>query len=594
MFNIVCNFTELNFLRHGGVDQTGQGTMSYDLVVKNGMIVDGSGGARYRGDLGVKDGVVVKIGRIEGELTEASIDAEGHVVTPGFVDGHTHMDAQIFWDQLGSCSCYHGVTTAVMGNCGFTLAPCRESEADLVFRNLERAEDINRDAMLQGIKWEWETYPEYMDVVDKLPKGINYAGYIGHSALRTYVMGERAFEEKATDDDMEAMKVSVQQAVRAGAMGFSTSRSPSHMTSDDRMVASRVATDEEVSNIVRAMGDTGAGIFQLAMKRGETDAMLGVYSQLASLSRETGRPVTFGSLSRKERPGQWKVFYDLIEEESLKGARIFTQVHSREINSLLSFETSTPFDGCDVWRDFRKLPLETQVGKLKNDPILRQRLIDIANSPYDGPEVFGAEPRPPEWDAFYVMDKVSRPHRSIAEIANERDLTPADAMIEMALKHDLKLFFRQPFANENQDDALELMKHPRSTVTFSDSGAHVSQIMDSSLQTHLLSHWVREREALTLEAAVRMITYDTATSWGFHDRGLLREGMIADIVIFDPKTIEPMMPEVVNDLPSGAKRLKQFAQGVLATIVAGEVVLEGNRHTGALPGKLLRGPLGSR
>ena len=594
MFNVGCNFTELNFLRHDGVDQTGQGTMSYDLVVKNGMIVDGSGGARYRSDLGVKDGVVVKIGRIEGELTEASIDAEGHVVTPGFVDGHTHMDAQIFWDQLGSCSCYHGVTTAVMGNCGFTLAPCRESEADLVFRNLERAEDIDRDAMLQGIKWEWETYPEYMDVVDKLPKAINYAGYIGHSALRTYVMGERAFEEKATDDDMEAMKVSVQQAVRAGAMGFSTSRSPSHMTSDNRLVASRVATDEEVSDIVRAMGDTGAGIFQLAMKRGETDAMLGVYSQLANLSKETGRPVTFGSLSRKERPGQWKVFYDLIEEENLKGARIFTQVHSREINSLLSFETSTPFDSWDVWRDFRKLPFETQVGKLKNDPILRQRLIDIANSPYDGPEVFGAEPRPPEWDAFYVMDKVGRPHRSIATIANERDLTPAEAMIEVALEHDLKLFFRQPFANENQDDALELMKHPRSTVTFSDSGAHVSQIMDSSLQTHLLSHWVREQEALTLEAAVRMITYDTATSWGFHDRGLLREGMTADIVIFDPESIEPMMPEVVHDLPSGAKRLKQFARGVLATIVAGQAVLRDNQHTGALPGRLLRGPLSLR
>ena len=223
--------------------------MSYDLVIKNGTIIDGSGGARYRSDLGVKDGVVVKIGRIAGELTKASIDAEGHAVTPGFVDGHTHMDAQIFWDQLGSCSCYHGVTTAVMGNCGFTLAPCRESEADLVFRNLERAEDIDRDAMLQGIKWEWETYPEYMDVVDKLPKGINYAGYIGHSALRTYVMGERAFEETATEDDMEAMKVSVQQSIRAGAMGFSTSRSPSHMTSDDRMVASRVATDEEVSDL---------------------------------------------------------------------------------------------------------------------------------------------------------------------------------------------------------------------------------------------------------------------------------------------------------------------------------------------------------
>ncbi len=565
--------------------------MSYDLVIKNGFVVDGSGGARYRGDVCIQDGTVVKIGHFNGELTDEIIDAEGHVVTPGFVDGHTHMDAQIFWDQLGSCSCYHGVTTVVMGNCGFTLAPCRESEADLVFRNLERAEDISREAMLKGIKWEWETYPEYMTVVDKLPKGINYAGYIGHSAVRTYVMGARAFEEDPTEDDMRFMKIFVQEAVRAGAIGFSTSRSPSHMTSDDRWVASRVAPDYEVHDIVRAMGETGAGIFQLAMKRGETAEMIDFYRGLADLSKETGRPVTFGSLSRKEYPGQWKMFYDLIEEENLKGARIFTQVHSREINSLLSFETSTPFDNCEVWLDFRKMPLDAQLETLKNDVVTRERLIEVANRPYKGPKAFGAEPRPPEWDTLYVMDRIPRPHRSVAEISRALGVTPAEAMVEIALEHDLKVFFRQPFANENQDDALELMRHPYSNVTFSDSGAHVSQIMDSSLQTHLLSHWVRDEEALSLEEAVRMITYDTATSWGFHDRGLLREGMVADITVFNPETIEPQMPTVAYDLPSGAKRLKQYADGMLATIVAGEVVLKENQHTGALPGKLLRGPL---
>ena len=565
--------------------------MSYDVVIKNGFVVDGSGGARYRGDVCVQDGTVVKIGHFNGELADEIIDAEGHVVTPGFVDGHTHMDAQIFWDQLGSCSCYHGVTTVVMGNCGFTLAPCRESEADLVFRNLERAEDISREAMLKGIKWEWETYPEYMAVVDKLPKGINYAGYIGHSAVRTYIMGARAFEEDPTEDDMRSMKAVVQEAVRAGAIGFSTSRSPSHMTSDDRWVASRVAPDKEVHDIVRAMGETGAGIFQLAMKRGETAEMINFYRDLADLSKETARPVTFGSLSRKEYPGQWKIFYDLIEEENLKGARIFTQVHSREINSLLSFETSTPFDNWEVWLDFRKMPLDAQLETLKNDLVTRERLIEVANRPYEGPKAFGAEPRPPEWDTLYVMDRIPRPHRSVGEISRALGMTPAEAMIEIALGHDLKVFFRQPFANENQDDALELMRHPYSKVTFSDSGAHVSQIMDSSLQTHLLSHWVRDEEALSLEEAVRMITYDTATSWGFHDRGLLREGMVADITIFNPKTIEPQMPTVAHDLPSGAKRLKQYADGMLATIVAGQVVLKENQHTGALPGKLLRGPL---
>jgi N-acyl-D-amino-acid deacylase len=563
--------------------------MAYDLVIKNGMVIDGSGMARYRADVGVKGGKITRIGRIS-EPAEEVIDAEGHVVTPGFVDGHTHMDAQIFWDQLGSCSCYHGVTTAVMGNCGFTIAPCREEEVDFVFRNLERAEDISRDAMLQGIKWQWETFPEYLDVIDSLPKGINYAGYIGHSALRTYVMGERAFDEEASEDDLKTMAAHVQEAIRAGAIGFSTSRSPSHLTSDDRLVASRVAPFSEVEHLVGAMGDIDAGIFQLAMERGELDYMKGFYNKLADLSESTGRPVTFGSLTRRKLPGQWREFYDIIEKRNQTGARIFTQVHSREINSILSFETTTPFDKWDVWRDVRALPLEGQMAAMR-DPETKAKLVEIASRPYDGPVIAGAEAQPPEWEIFYEIDKVALPHPSLADIARRRGVAPAEAMIDIALENNLHKFFRQPLANENMDDALALMRHQDSCVTFSDSGAHVSQIMDSSLQTHLLSHWVRQEEAFTLEQAIRMITYDTATRWGFHDRGLLREGMAADIVVLDPTKVGAEMPTVVNDLPGGAKRLKQFSTGIKATIVGGEAVLKDNQHTGALPGRLLRGPL---
>jgi len=564
--------------------------MSYDVVIKKGMVMDGSGGARYRGDVGVKDGRIAKIGRINRETAEETIDAEGHVVTPGFVDGHTHMDAQIFWDHLGTCSCYHGVTTAVMGNCGFTLAPCRESEIDFVFRNLERAEDIAREAMLAGIDWRWETFPEYLDVLDTLPKGLNYAGYIGHSALRTHTMGERAFDQAASDDELETMVKTVQEAVKAGALGFSTSRSPSHQTSDDRPVASRAAPFEEVQAIVGGMGELNAGIFQLSMERGELDYMKGFYQSLADLSRDTGRPITFGSLSRRKYPGHWRAFFDIIEQANRDGGNVFAQVHSREINSILSFETTTPFDTWDVWRDIRALPLAEQKAKLQA-PEIKRKLVEVASRPYDGPPVVGAEPRPPEWDIFYYMSQIARPHPNLADIAKERGVVPAEAMIDIALENDLKAFFRQPLANEDQDDALALMKHPRSVVTFSDTGAHVSQIMDSSLQTHLLSHWVREEQAFTLEEAVRLITYDTATNWGFHDRGLLREGMAADIVVFEPDGIMPRMPEVVTDLPAGAKRLKQYADGMKATVVNGQVVLKDNEHTGAYPGQLLRGPL---
>jgi N-acyl-D-aspartate/D-glutamate deacylase len=563
--------------------------MSYDLVIKNGTVIDGSGLPRYRADVGVKDGKIARIGRISAPAEE-TIDAEGHVVTPGFVDGHTHMDAQIFWDQLGSCSCYHGVTSVVMGNCGFTLAPCRDSEVDFVFRNLERAEDIAREAMLAGIDWRWETFPEFLDVLDTLPKGINYAGYVGHSALRTYVMGERAFEDEASEDELATMVRLVQEAVKAGAIGFSTSRSPSHMTADNRLVASRVAPFSEIQAIVRGMGKLDAGIFQLAMERGDIDYLQKFYQSLVDLSAETGRPITFGSLSRRGYPGQWRALYDIIEQGNRNGARLFTQVHSREINTIVSFETATPFDTMDVWRDVRALPLDQQKKALR-DPETRRKLIESATRGNSGRKAVGAEAKPPQWDYFYVMDRIPRPHRSVADVAKQRGTQPIEAMIDLSLEHDLKLFFRQPLANENQDDALELMKNPNTCVTFSDSGAHVSQIMDSSLQTHLLSHWVREKQAFTLEEAVKLITYDTSTRWGFHDRGLLREGLAADIVVLDPERVGPRMPEVVNDLPAGARRLKQYADGIKATVVNGATVLKNNEHTGALPGRVLRGPL---
>ncbi len=564
--------------------------MGFDLVIKNGMIVDGSGGARYRGDIGVKDGRIATIGRISAPADDV-VDAEGRVVTPGFVDGHTHMDAQIFWDSLGSCSCYHGVTSVVMGNCGFTLAPCREEEVDYVFRNLERAEDISRDAMSEGITWQWETYPEYLDVIDKLPKGINYAGYVGHSALRTYVMGERAFDEQASEDDLATMVASVQDAIKAGAIGFSTSRSPAHLQPDDRPVASRTADFSEVAAIVNGMGNLNAGIFQLAMERGTNEQLQAFYQKLMDLSKESGRPITFGSLNRRTNPGAWKALYDIIEKGNQDGANCFTQVHSREINVVLSFETQLPFDDWPVWRDVRKLSLEEQKSTLR-DPEMKRRLIEAAQSGLSNKTVTGGEARPPEWDYFYLMDKATWPHRTLKDIAAERGTSPVEAMIDIALENDLQVFFRQPISNEDEDAALAVMKHPRSCVTFSDSGAHVSQIMDSSLQTHLLSYWVRERREFSLEQAVRMITYDTATNWGFHDRGLLREGMAADIVVFDPDTIGPCMPTVVYDLPAGAQRLKQMADGISATVINGQVVLRDNQHTGALPGQLLRGPLG--
>ena len=568
--------------------------MQYDLIIKNGMVVDGSGLPRFQADVGIVQGKIAAIGRIRDSAQEV-IDAEGHVVAPGFVDAHTHMDAQVFWDPLGTCSCWHGITSVVMGNCGFSLAPCAEKDKLLVMRNLERAEDIAPEAMQAGIPWSWTTYPEYLDAVDQLPKGINYAAYIGHSALRTYVMGERAFTQEASAEDLEVMKHEVGDAIQAGAIGFTTSRTHNHQTPDGKPVASRLATWEEVRQLVGVMGELNAGVFEIANEdaRFDPERIDEYLGRLKALAVDTGVPVTFGMFSSRQAPNMWQPFFTLADETAVAGGRMFIQVHSRPLNVVLSFETATPFDKLPVWRDIRKLPLAEQAAALRN-PETRSKLIEAAHhSPRNQNRGIGAEPRAANFKWLFVMDSALPPYRSIAEIAAERNQDPVEVFIDLALDKNLKQFFLQPLVNQNQDHVLEMMRHPRSVVTFSDSGAHVSQIMDSSLQTHVLSHWVREKQALTLEDAVRQLSFVPASHWGLTGRGLLRAGWNADVVIFDPETVAPQLPELTYDLPAGARRLKQKADGFLATVVNGEVVLRNNEHTGALPGQLLRGPLAS-
>ena len=556
-----------------------------DLLIKNGFVVDGTGSDRFLADVGVKDGRIAAVGKIS-ESASKTVDGEGRVICPGFVDGHTHMDAQIFWDRLGASSCYHGVTTAVMGNCGFTLAPCAEADADFVFRNLERAEDLSRDAMKAGIKWNWETFPEYLDVIDSLDKGINYAGYIGHSALRTYVMGEQA-----TEEDLIRMKKEVQDALQAGAIGFSTSRTYNHLTSDDRPVASRIADWTEVRYLVNAMGELNTGIFEIASEAPgrKKEKQREYFDRLKGLAVESGRPITFGMPSIRIAPELWPAYYDLGEEVAQAGGKLFVQAHSRHLSTLLSFKSHTPFDQWEIWRDVRAKSLEEQKLML-SDSEIKKKLVETASRPYDGPKIVGAEARPPEWDWVFLMDGI-RDERVMTEVARERGVHPVEAMIDIAVERDFDVFFRQPLANEDQESVLKMMKHDHSVVTFSDSGAHVAQIMDSSLQTHLLSYWVREREEFTLEEGIKLITSDTANAWGFTDRGLVKEGLNADLLVLDPDDIDLNMPELVNDLPAGAQRLKQTSKGISHTIVNGEILLEGSRATGNSPGKLVRGPL---
>ena len=568
--------------------------MAHDLLIRNGTVVDGTGQPGRRADVAVSDGRITAIGDLAGEAARETLDAEGHVVTPGFIDGHTHMDAQVYWDPLGTCSSYHGITSVVMGNCGFTLAPSRADARELVVRNLERAEDISPAAMAEGISWGFETYAEYLDTIDALPKGINYSGYVGHSALRTYVMGERAFEEEATDDDIAAMQRELAAGMAAGAMGFTTSRTLNHQTSDDRPVASRLASWDEVRALVGVAGGAG-GIFEITNEDAAVEdpsAQPEYFGRMESLAKESGATVMFGVGSSRHAPESWRPWMGLVDRVSDGGGRMFAQVHSRQFNIVLNFEGQLPFDGLPHWKALRARSRDEQIAALR-DPETRAKLVHEAHHGEYGQAV-GAEARKPDYDWVLVMGDPLGPHERVSDLAKARGVDPVELMIDLALESDLKQNFLQPFANELEEQVLALMKHPRSLVTFSDAGAHVSQISDCSIATHLLGYWVRQQQAVGLEEAVSMLTAQPAAAFGFSDRGRIVEGNVADLAIFDPETVAPAVPHIEHDLPGGARRLVQEATGFLATIVGGEVLLREGRHTGALPGRILRRGAGAR
>jgi N-acyl-D-aspartate/D-glutamate deacylase len=553
--------------------------MAYDLVVRNGTVIDGTGAPRRQADIGVLNGRIAAIGKIE-ERGKEEIDAEGLVVVPGFVDAHTHMDAQLFWDELGTSSCYHGVTTVVMGNCGFTLAPARPDARALVVRNLERAEDISAEAMAQGIDWTWSTYREYLDAVEATPKGLNYAGSIGHSALRTWAMGERAFTDTATDDDIDVMATELRDALAAGAVGFTTSRSGSHVTADDRPVASRQASWDEVTELVGIMARESGGGFQLAAEAHHHDpeGTADYERRLQELALSTGVPVSYGVIGGKTT--------DLIDDTVAQGGRMYGLTHCRGVSEILSFRTNIPFDKLAEWKDMRSKPLEEQ-RRILLDPAERARLVEAGRNGDYG-NLHGPDASRPNWDRLQVMQSTYLPNPTVGDIARERGADPVETMIDLALEADFDIFFQQFFSSESDEQMVAMLRNPNTAMTFSDSGAHVGQIIDASIQTHLLAYWVRERGLLSLEEAIPMITDRPAKMWNLQGRGLLREGFAADITIFDPETVAPSQPKVVFDLPGGARRLVQGAQGYKASIVNGQVLMRDGKPTEARAGQLLR------
>ena len=570
--------------------------MALDLLIKNGTVIDGSGLPRYRGDVGVAGGKIVEIGRIRAPA-ERVIDAEGMIVAPGFIDGHTHMDAQVNWDPLGSCSCWHGVTSVVMGNCGFALAPCKPADREWFARCLTAVEDIPTEAMMAGIDWTWETFPEYLANVERLPKGLNYGMYIGHSALRMYAMGKRGLEEKASEDDLRAMEHAVAEALKAGALGFSTSRATTHVTPDDTPVASRIADWPEIERLVGAMGALNSGIFQIGPDISGGEAQLACLEHLRKIALDSGRPIMFGMLATRQGidPNPWDFQTRFMDETVAQGGRMYGQATTRSINAVFSLKSYLPFDVLPGWKAIRALPLAEQKARLA-DPETRRRLIveEATMKPRErtlqGGGAATTDPRKPNYDNLFPMLSVDWDDPSVGELSRRHNKHPVEVILDLALENDNRMFV-QPIVNESPADVLNLLKHPRTLATFSDSGAHVCQEMGSSLQTHLLSYWVRNKQQFTLEEAVRMLTFDNASAWELPDRGLIRTGYAADLVVFDAERVKPQLPTVEQDLPGGARRLVQKADGFLATIVNGTIAIENGEATGTSGGQVLKGRL---
>ena len=559
--------------------------VSYDLVIRDGLLVDGSGGAPFVADVAVRGERIVFVGPRAGK-GDREIDATGMAVSPGFIDGHTHMDAQSFWDSLGASSCFHGVTTVVYGNCGFTLAPARADERELVIANLENAEDIPRESMDAGIDWRWQTFREYLDVVDSLPKAINYAVQIGHSALRTWAMSERAFDEKATPEDIECMATELRDALDAGAYGFTTSTIDNHHLADGRPVASRLAEWEEIEALVGVVSEFGAGGFGVTVDSKDPDAFARDAQQLLDLTMSTRVPITFG-LRRWHLQDQ----LDLLDRAAAHGARIVGQSRSEPFSHVIAFKTRLPFDRLPEWQEVRGHAVPEQI-RLMRDPAVRARLVESADRAYAAGELSDAtsvhpQDQMPEYSELQVMRHAIKRNPMLADLAAERRVSPVEAMIDLAIETDFEQCFGR-FTGWNDADLLTAMKHPHTVMTFSDSGAHISSILGASIQTRLLADWVRDRQEFTLAEAVRMLTFVPARTWNIPERGLVREGMIADLNVFDPATIAPGVPEMALDLPGGAPRIKQKATGILATVVAGTETFHAGEHTGELPGRLLR------
>ena len=557
--------------------------MQYDLKIAGGSIIDGTGKARFAGDVGISGGRVVALGHAPGDAVE-TIDATGRVVAPGFVDIHTHYDAQILWDPMLTISPWHGVTTVVMGNCGFGIAPTRKADRDRIVRTLEKVEGMSVAALEAGLgaDWGFESFPQYLDAVERKRPAINVAALIGHTPVRLFAMGEAATERAATAEEVSLMRGIVRDGIEAGALGFATSKAVTHIGYGGKPVPSRAAEFDEVRALAGALREAGKGVIQATIGPGLQ------FDEFAALARESGAHVSWTALlAGRRRQG---VDHRLQLARSLELAQqnyaVFPQVTPRPLNFEFQLKEPFVFESMSL---FRPISAADFAGKkrLYADAEFRKAFRDkMDRAP--GEFVLGFRST---MISEFPPDR-SLEERRIVDVAAERGVHPIDLMLDLGLATDLDARFRMAVANNNEDEVAELLLDPHMVVGLSDAGAHASQLCDACQATYLLGRWVREKQALSLEQAVRMLTSRPAEVFGIADRGRLAEGWPADVVVFDPATVGAGPLRRIWDFPGGANRLVSDASGIDAVIVNGAVLRQNGRDrvspNGKLPGKLLR------